>query len=43
MHAAIIIAPAFLTLALAGMFADIIAPRHPRMLEWIYSILDRIM
>ena len=43
MHVAIIITPFFLALALAGILADVVAPKYPRMLDKIYEILDRIM
>lgn len=38
-----IITPLFLGLSLAGIIADIIAPKYPKMEERIYAILDSIM
>ena len=38
-----IIAPLFLTLALVGIIADVIAPRYPKLENLIYSLLDSLM
>lgn len=43
MHAAIIIAPFLLAIILAGLIADYLAPKHPKLLNAIYRILDSIM
>lgn len=43
MHAVAIIAPLFLALALVGIIADVIAPRHPKLEDLIYEVLDKIM
>jgi len=43
MHICAILAPVFVFLALAGIFADLIAPKHPALENLIYNILDKIM
>ena len=43
MRAAIILAPVLLALALAGICADAIAPKHPKLENLILNLLDRIM
>ena len=43
MHVCAIIAPVLLALAITGVIADYIAPRHPKLEESIYALLDKIM
>ena len=40
---AIIITPFLLALILAGVLADCVAPKHPKLLTAIYNLLDKIM
>lgn len=43
MYAAIILAPVLLALALAGVCADVLAPKHPKLENLIYDLLNRLM
>ena len=43
MHIFAILFPVFIFLALAGIFADLIAPKHPALENLIYDLLDKIM
>lgn len=43
MHNIVILFAFFLSLSIAGIVADLIAPRYPWLLRTIYSLLDKIM